>query len=852
MSLLQLPTESLCSICSFLIGELFDNDRDREQAKLKRISHRKSHQLLSDHQNDVLGEIIGTSRFSLNEMLSLFSLKFTCKKMFQFVHENEALWFSIVFEFPGIFNYQSRVERSRFMSHLMMHQEEESSLSEHFENRNETVISNMHDDMFNALELIHVLCDCKKVVKRLCLNYSAEVLNFPNVLEKKFQYLNYPSTDTRSNNLPIFDCKLLLEFFAETFPNIQELLLFQRAGKLGARPNISSSLNISVKKSWKNMKHIAVDIVFENCVQLLVAHLSSLERITLVNHQSNFGIFVDVCRQLIEQGVFTSDKLVSVELMGSIDSKYFHTLHTMFKNFYGEQNYSKYISKFRSFNVLQLSPSHEITNTHFTSLISNLVDLTLVQYQSADVLDLSSSSFPSLRILNLKGCMQDLVLKGMRAPVLHCLHLRMFCIPERDTFYSLAHLTLDNCKGSDPESWFAQHEGLRTFKIITSNMVHERSAEFSFRDHPKIESIRVQGSEKVEIMDCNSLRNIQIENCRDVKLLLPHGHLSSFVLHDDIEAMSDQCMLEMDLEHCATFIVSTNYKRTFMFHQKTTIDHLIVKEMHLLSCHQFDDLLTKHTITRFIQLSSHNSLTSTERFTLSLVSGLASVCVERKLKSKNGYEIESVETTPTCLQQLTCLESLENETIRNVTFQRVSCNINCENINLLCLVRCQKFSISKKTFETLKYLTISHFVSTEHQHLSLRDMPLLCEINVLHSNIHFESTTPFTHMYIRSMVFQCASHIHLKYLTAPKLLRLIIERDEMFYSLSNSGIEDAVILHELHCPCLLVKIIPAFFEKKNCFIQLPFMEKRSKVDRTKDSIDPTVTSDGRGSSCLIM
>ncbi|KAG2373316.1 hypothetical protein C9374_012305 [Naegleria lovaniensis] len=735
MSLIDLPTESLCTICSFLIGELFDNDRDREQAKFKRTSHRKSHQLFKrsdDQHDDYLGEF-GNTRFSLNEMLSLFSLKYSCKKMYQFVHENESLWFSVVFEFPGILNYQSCVERSRFMAMSMMVPEEESSFSEHFTNAlTEKFIPDMEDDIFNALNMIDVLCDRKKVVKRLCLNYSAEVFNFPNVLEKRFQYLNDPSTGDSDHTVQLFDCKVLLEYFVEAFPNVQELILLERAGKLGARPNITSSLDMSVKR-WMNMKHVAVDIVFENCVQLLVAHMSSLERITLMNNQNNFGVFVDICRQLIEKGVFTSEKLISVDLAGSIDSKHFHTLHALFKNFYGDHD-TKYISKFRSLNVLQLSPSHEITNIDFTGLISNLVELTLVQYQSAETLDLSVFSFTSLKILNLKGCMQDLILKGMRAPVLHCMHLRMFNIPERETFDSLAHLTLDNCKGSDAEGWFAQHERLRTFKIITSNMVHEQSAEFSFRDHSHIESIHVQGAEKTEIMTCHSLRSVHLQNCNNLKLLLPHVRLSSLVLHDDDEIMSNRCVLEIDLEHCATLNMCSNNKRTFMFHQRTTVDHLIVKSMHHLDHNQFDDLLTKHTLARFIQLSSRDPLTSTDRFLLTLVPDVKSICVERKQETGSGYEIAIAETTPQYIQKLTSLTSLEHESIRNVAFHRVSGSINCENINLLILKSCTQCVISQKTFQNLRYLTISHG-GVSSLSLSLQDMPLLCEINI--SQSHF-------------------------------------------------------------------------------------------------------------------
>ncbi|EFC47733.1 predicted protein [Naegleria gruberi] len=769
---LNLSSDLHCYICSFLLGELFNNYQERNEQKLKFSTTRKSHRWFQNGKssnistNSSVGRFLnfpslnndhdGHQRFYLNSplklngMMMLFSLKNTCRRMFEFVSESEELWHSILISFPISLGFKSGHEKS-----WMMNMNLEGYYLLDGDGIDVIQRENMVADVLNILFLLNKLCHVKRVIKRISIDFTMKSLY--SDMNSRLELLNISQINGESP---------ALSFMSYIFKSLEELILLPNN-----EDNQSMALDLSLKHPFKKLKHLVIDAELAYCLDFIKYHIATLENITFVNKGNNFRIINNIMVGLLNRGIIESEILESVEFVGTVDLRYIATVQMEYVKKYGA-NATKYLSKIKNLSIFQFTNEAELGHESNQILLSNMVELTLVQYQGGDFLDLSNMDFPNLKILNMKGCMQTLNLKGMDARSLESLQLRMFDMSGTvPLFHTLKYLTIDNCKGIDANSWFNNHENLKEFRIIPNKLDSSLdSMEMVLSGHPSITCISVTACDNVTIFQCKNLEEVHLLDCKLSTISTNFGEFCRGLKILEIEnTLNPSSIAHLDISYCyyAEF-------RTFkiIFDRILRVNHLNINSSYLfnsiadnleISNIYIENQLTEEicSIVRKAKVSNNFGITH----------------LSKEFRPKRQFECRSNNETLNIVSNTLKSDTETFDHIENFLYSKTCSPADFGNMSFLCydgdysdrLLKSQTNSL----FRNIVYLSISSYVSEIE--LDLNSMVNLKELYSSSHKVSLEAKN-ITHQSLRSLVLLNHSKISITFseLKAPKLMHFFI------------------------------------------------------------------------------
>ncbi|KAL9645635.1 hypothetical protein ABK040_015850 [Willaertia magna] len=813
MKLDQLPPDVISIICGFLLHRNNTNfsslNKKDEQERI----------LLScfflENDLETIEQII-----TLQEIIPIITLSQISKELRRTIHEElYTFWDNLLFSFPFQFSFSNdNNSENKFLKYFTLQNPE--SYSDHsfmklffnFESPNKVkwFIENCEKRLQNSLNILNALCNVKKMVKRLLIDFNElKELKYEKFLE--------------NNNI--------FNFLIDTFPNLTQLYI------LGKIPTINLQ---KINTTFKDLIMLRLnDHNLENIKPIIELHCNSLEH-----------LFFDIEKEEITKKVlnyFLYNTKYSFDNLKSVNFSQPLSLNTL-----NEFNISNNIYKL---NI------HDIFLENNNNLINNYNQLRYLTIESNNYLDknliFNNINLPNLLTLDIT-VNSELTFDNWNSPKLEYLNLNLHF--HLTLISGLFHCKLLECF-LEIKDKYTHYEYVQKEKEIDEKKIE-------IKDHSNLNRLELNGFILVNISSCNSLQNIKIDNGENVTINLKENYLQKLeILNISAQTPTIQITAKQinqfifsnvynnyysktegfSLIHCNLFKLNTlliSYRTKLILPQLTNLNDskelLSLKHLILYSFTYLDSNTIKKLQTYFKEIEKVTFHSSGLRYGMNdIMNNGSNSNSDNKLVDNNNEE--DVE------MRLGLLESsfdgdngemtIENKYLKSLTLKterfyikRKESNLNiidCKRLTNLVIDKFANIKLDWNSLPNLKILKLKTINSLQFNDLNqiskiystnLIDLEIIGAFNVSLNLKNFPNLKFISIHVVKNLELKIKEHNEIQTIFIDKILNLNAKinlkakRLKEFILCEIEQVTGHISIVET--PVLLLKYFAPFFEKK--------------------------------------
>ncbi|KAL9650601.1 hypothetical protein ABK040_006402 [Willaertia magna] len=494
MKLDQLPPDVISLICSFFLYRNNKNFSLNKKDEQERI-------LLScfflENDLETIEQII-----TLQEIIPIITLSQISKELRRTIHEElYTFWDNLLFSFPFQFSFSNdNNSENKFLKYFTLQNPE--SYSDHsfmklffnFESPNKVkwFIENCEKRLQNSLNILNALCNVKKMVKRL-------LIDFKELKELKYEKF------LENNNI--------FNFLIDTFPNLTQLYI------LGNIPTINLQ---KINTTFKDLKMLRLnDHNLENIKPIIELHCNSLEHLFFDIEKEE--ITKEVLNYFLYNTKYSFDNLKSVNFSQPLSLNTlneFNISNNIYKlnihNYLIENN--NLINNYNELRYLTIESNNYFDNNLILNNI-NLPNLLTLHITVNSELTLDNWNSPKLEYVNLNVLKLHITENQQPFTYLEKLFIKLAVTFSFDVnFWINLHCKLSEC--------FLELENKYTFynnEDVQKERIDEKKIEI--KDHLNLKRLELNRFILVNISNCKNLQNIKIDNGENITINLKENYL---------------------------------------------------------------------------------------------------------------------------------------------------------------------------------------------------------------------------------------------------------------------------------------------------------------------------------------